>query len=214
MEKLTLKPEALFYLGKKMNGLYYNYDYYSAIPAVESDGGKKLLWHIESQMAEQGLLVENDDGDMVLADGVDGLLRPVFFGPFQAKVAFYPKAADDECYLFYFHWLEGDCRMITQTVEGFSVQRVTEEDLTALAVSFMPESYLKKEAPSPDLKLDSDQITQILRAGSNSVGGEAKTLTAFNCDGWMCAETEEGKVDLLSPADFVDRLMQIIKEGE
>ena len=212
MNHIILKPEALFCLGKKMNGLYYNYDYYNAIPAIEGNDGKKLLWRMESELAEQELLTENEDGDLVPADEVSELLRPVFFGPFQAKIVFSPEAKEDESYPYYFHWLEGSCRMVVPVAEGFSVQMISGDDLPALAAGFLPEGYVEKGAPSADLELSADQVTQTITAGCTAVGGEAREITIVNCGGWMCERIDENRVDVLSPAEFVKKLLQIMKE--
>ena len=212
MEKIILKPEALFCLGKKMNGLYYNYDYYNAIPAVEDNDGNKLLWRMESELAEQGVLVENDDGDLVPTEEVSELVRPVFFGPFQAKIVFSPEAKENEGYLYYLHWLEGGCRLVAPSAEGYTVLRLDDDKLTSLVVSFLPEGYTEKEAPPADLQLDAAQITQRLSAGSSAVGGEEKTLAVINCGGWLCEVIGENEVNVLSPAAFVEKLLKIIKE--
>lgn len=214
MEQLLLKPEELFALGKRMNGEFYLYDYYSAIPPVEAGEGKKLLWRAESALTEKGILEEDDEGELTVTPEAEALLRPIFFGPHQTQLQLVEDIESEEAIRFCFHTLEDAVTMVSRTQEGFEIRSADDDFLTSFAVYLMPEGYLEREAPQAQLELRRENTTQFVYAQSSGIGEAARELAVFHCDGWLCRALPDESVTLLSPGEFVDSLLQIIKGEE
>ena len=210
-QELVVRPEELFYVGKQMDGLYYNYDYYSAIPAVDQGGGKKLLWGCESSLAERGLLEENDEGDLTVSEAVKQMLQPIFFGERQAKVVSYPDIQKNEGYALYFHWFEDQCRMVWETKSGFSICAVKDSDVLAAIGAMLPDGHLDKEPPAGMDAPNQGQVTQVISVCSTVAGGAAKEMRAAVADGWLCL-IEDGALRVLSPAEFYGLVSSVMKE--
>ena len=214
MEQLLLKPEELFALGKRMNGEFYLYDYYSAIPPVEAGEGKKLLWRAESALSEKGILVEDDEGELSVVPEAEALLRPIFFGPHQTQIKIFSDYETEEAISFCFHTLEDAVTMVYRTHDGFEIQNADDGVLASFAVYLMPEGYLERGAPETLPELKRSDTTKFIYAQSSGIGEQAQELAVIHCGGWLCRALPDETVDLLTPGAFLDNLMQIIKREE
>ena len=77
IEKLSVTPQQLFFLGSILNAKYIDFSYISALGIVD-ENVKLLESEIKADLSSKGILKENFSGDVDLDSNAKELLLPLF----------------------------------------------------------------------------------------------------------------------------------------
>lgn len=209
INKLVLALEELYFLGKLMKGNHIDYAYIAAMRDVQQH---KALYDqtCRDHLASIGAVEEDFWGELAVNETIKALLSPIFFGTFESEIILLSHQSGCENYDIRFHWLNHECRMTVINDGNIEIHTVTPEELAGIVLQLMPQDYNTRQAPdSEQIILGKKERTIILK---NITWGETAAIYAYYVrSGWMCEQNYDEGWSILSPKQFYDKAMQILK---
>lgn len=213
MKKLELTPEELFFLGKKTDGKFLDYDFYAAIEESRKKE-REAEWDYTDSLIRKGILRETLLGEPELEEDAHILLDALFNGEYRSSVSVYSPGKEiiSESRFFW-----GDvCVSAYLTSEAtVLISEVSLPELEEYVQSLMPDGYQDRDKPEEDLKLSNEDVKRILSFRSlNTENGETRVSLVADISNWLCKWDDEGNCCLMSPLQFFEEAMGILrKEG-
>lgn len=209
MEELVLTAEELYFLGKLMGGHYIDYAYIAAMGDIQ----KQKALHDQNcrmHLVSVGAVEEDFWENLTVSEEVKEILEPVFFGEVESEAAMISYLPDSENYDMRFHWLHNECCMVTIKERKIIVRKITEKELAGIVLQLMPEGYNDREVPETEfVELGKRERAIVLK---NTVFNESAAVYLYDVrNGWLCWQNGKGEWEVLSPGQFLNLALKILK---
>ena len=86
MDECRITPLELYFLGVLMKAKYLDFQYFKALPNIENNY-RVIEQNTLDRLEERNLIEQDFDGSTTVTDDIYDLLKPVFFGLVECRVA-------------------------------------------------------------------------------------------------------------------------------
>lgn len=210
-KKLILLPEELYFLGSLLQAKYIDYAYVAAMEDIDSN---RAVYESTSRAAlvNNGILTENFSGDLEVDPQALAMLKPVFFGEFEACVDISIVGSARAAGTFRFHYFEGAITMVQSTTEGkLAISSVDAEQLRSIVKDLLPVGY-HLEASSQVEEIPSDKVSRIIAVKNTLIGKSAVVRLFLEADGVIYGETDSEYAQSMTAEMFENTVLDVLKE--
>lgn len=206
--EIELSPKELYFLGGILKARFIDYVYISAMGDVQKDFQKHRRQALRSLTAKD-LLREDFSGNITLADGVENILRPVFFGPMETTVQLY-LPGQGQIRTWRLHQYEREISIAEMVDDEIALQLADERRLESLIQILLPQT----RAQAPTRPLDKIYVRRVVTLRQAKVGAPAHEEIWIEQDGIMYRDNEDEESPLMLTADEFAQQMLITMKGE
>lgn len=206
--KLTLTPEELYYLGSLLQAKYIDYAYVAAMDGMK---GGYALFETETRAAlvSSGILMEDFSGEITIDPAAAALLKPVFFGEFEACVDICEYAQVKKVRTYRFHVHDGIITMVTNVQGKLVLSEMDQLSVQDSISGILPETYRCKTAEHVE-KLSPESVTRVIAVKNNSVGKSAVVKMYVESSGIVYQEGSNG-IESVTREMFITSTLDIVK---
>ncbi len=210
-QNLTLKPEELYFLGSVLRAKYIDYAYVAAMDDISKNRG---VYESEARrvLTDAGVITEDFSGGLEVAENAKALLRPVFFGEYEACIDISFMSEMQMAATVRFHSLDGTITQVIGTAEGkLMLSSVTKEDIGKIVKSLLPPDYPAVQPETAD-EIPRESVSRIIAVKHSYIGKSAAVKLFAESNGILYSETESGQAQSLSAEMFEEQVRGILKE--
>ena len=207
-QAIGLSPRELYFLGGILKARYIDYVYISAMGDVQKHFQAHRRQALRT-LTEKNLLREDFSGNITLADGVELILKPVFFGPMETTVQLY-LPGQGQIRTWRLHQLEQAITLVEMADDEISLQIAGERQLEHLIRTLLPQT----KAQGPIRPLDKMYVRRVVTVRQARVGAPAHEEIWIEQDGIMYRDDHKETTPLMLTADAFAQQMLMTMKGE
>lgn len=178
--EIILSPEELYFFGKLLQAKYMDYAYVAAIKGIGKEGAL-FDKEIQAKLVSSGALLEDFSGNIEVNSDYSDLLKPVFFGEFEAALNDYVNGDEAKATVIKFHMLDDVITMVSSLNGKFIFKRVDLLEIKEIIENMLPENYSCEDGVEE--KLYKDKLARVIVFKNTAVGKAAKGERFFGQDG-------------------------------
>lgn len=209
-KKITLTPGELYFLGDLLQAKYIDYAYVAAMDDIK---GRRSIYESEarSSLTSSQVIDEDFSGNLEISPFAASLLRPVFFGEFEACIDIIVLNDNAHVGTHRFHFLDGAVTMVHNEKKMLVIEAADQNEIRKIAASLVPEGYAVEKAEYGE-ELDTEKLTRIISVKNTKIGVSSESKTIYEIDGVLYHESADSRPESMTADMFVDEVLAVIKE--
>ena len=203
--EVIISPEELYYIAKKIDGKYIDYDY---IASMEDIGQQKLLYEqtCRKTLGEKGLLEEDFSGEETFSSAVEDLVEPLFNGDYESVWSYYD--GGEETVEFRLHRMNDRYIRSSRTGGGYLLKKVNDVMINECLKKWLHVNTLQTEGPE---EIDKESITGVIVLKGMLPEKWSVVNVFYEYGNSLYEEQEEGGFRKIAPELFKEHALKILK---
>lgn len=204
---IRLIAEELYYLGGIMQAKYIDYDYISAMNDIQNNY-RLYESNVVNDLSKKGLIEEDFSGDITIAVSMEELLRPVFFGDFEAEIDIC-NIREDNRKIVKLHTDQGETTLVELDENHLVLKKMQENDVVEYGKDIF--SFIKDETDE-NIEFDEQKVSDIYILKNTVIGGESDVRILFRIGNSIFMENEEEQITKITFPNLIQEIQAVLVE--